>query len=245
MNWRKILNTKRTALTIGAVVLVIILAFPTGKLTVTSGHHAKVVALTFDDGPDPRFTPKILKILKKDHVRATFFMVGSQVNKYPRLTRQVANRGNEIGNHSYTHPNIRLDRRNQIKNEIKGCRVAIYRATGQKTHLFRPPYGLFNNAALAVAKQDGYSVVLWDVCVEHKAARTAGNEAKRVLLLVRPGYIILAHDGRLNREKTVRAIPLIINGLKEKGYKFVTVDELVKMHAMRLSQIKATALIIR
>ncbi len=242
---RKLLNAKNIVLVTIVALLAVALAFAAGKHIAAKGHSDKVVALTFDDGPDPRFTPKILDILKKENVKATFFMIGSRVDKNPRLARRVANEGHLIGNHTYTHPDLKLDKRDKIIQELKKCQDAIYRVTGQEPHYFRPPKGLFDDTSTAVVRDAGYKIVLWDVCVEHKASPTPEREAKRVLLLVRPGYIILAHDGRLNRKKTVKAIPLIIKGLKEKGYGFVTVDELANAYSTRKGRGGATALIIR
>lgn len=232
-------------LVIAIALLAVAMAFAAGKYIDAKGHGGKVVALTFDDGPDPRFTPKILDILKKENVKATFFVIGSRVAKNPHLARRASDEGHLIGNHSYTHPDLKLDTRDKIIQELKKCQDAIYRVTGQEPHYFRPPKGLFDDTTTAIAKQANYKIVLWDVCVEHKASPTPEREAKRVLLLVRPGYIILAHDGRLNRKNTIKAIPLIIKGLKEKGYEFVTVDELAKTNSTQKGKGKATALIIR
>ncbi|HEY3375218.1 MAG TPA: polysaccharide deacetylase family protein [Candidatus Aquicultor sp.] len=183
--------------------------------------YKKPIALTFDDGPDVRYTPQVLRILKKEHVPATFFVVGNEVDAHPDLARQIVADGNLIENHTYTHPNLRYDSPKDIQRELSLCAEAIKHATGMQPIYFRPPRGIFDNRTLAIAEKDNYDVLLWSIAVEHKASRTPADEARRILHYTTPGSILLAHDGRLNREKTVKALPMIIHGLKARGYTFV------------------------
>ncbi|MDI6717254.1 MAG: polysaccharide deacetylase family protein [Actinomycetota bacterium] len=203
----------------------LLLTMEAAKLHRISGVD-KVVALTFDDGPDPRYTPRVLNILARENIKATFFLIGKQVDKYPYIVRQIIEQGNLVGNHTYSHPDLAVEDKNQIKDEIDKCQAAIFHVTGQQPIYFRPPRGLFNQQTKEIVSKNGLKMVLWDVCVEHKRSRTSSQETKRVLSLVRPGSIILAHDGRLNRKKTIEALPMIIKGLKERGYKFITLDNL-------------------
>ena len=196
------------------------------------GHtRQKVVALTYDDGPHPIYTPQILDILDRYGVKATFFMVGKSMEQYPDIVRDVIKRGHVVGNHTYTHPhNIELDTQAQVIRELDGCEQVIERITGQRAHLFRPPRGLVDGSVFTIANEEGYKTVLWTVCADHHDAPTPELMAKRVLKHVRPGAIILAHDGSFaTRWKDVAATPLIIRELKKRGYRFVTVPQLLKM----------------
>jgi len=191
----------------------------------------KVVALTFDDGPNPTFTPRLLDILDKYDVKATFFMIGKYMDKYPEIASDVVRRGHVIGNHTYTHPrNIELDTQAQVIRELDKCEEAIERITGKRGHLFRPPRGLIDGSVFTIASEEGYTTVLWSVCADHHDAPTPELMADRVLANNRPGGIILAHDGETGiRWKDVAATPLIIEELRKRGYRFVTVPELLKM----------------
>lgn len=192
---------------------------------------AKVVALTYDDGPDRRFTPKILHILDRYHVKATFFMIGKQMEKYPDIVREVARDGHTVANHTYTHPkDIEMDTHAQIHSELERCEQVIERLTGKRAHLFRPPRGLLDGTVFMTAEEEKYRTILWTVCADHHDAPTPQMMAARVLAHVRPGAIILAHDGTFSsRWKDVAATPLIIEELKKQGYSFVTVPDLLKL----------------
>lgn len=190
----------------------------------------KIVALTYDDGPHPKFTPEILRVLDKYHVKATFFMIGSRMEQYPDIVRAVLARGHVIGNHTYTHPkDILLDTPAQVIREIDKCEEVIERMTGRRTQLFRPPKGLLDGPVLQIAEEEGYRTVLWSVSADHRGERAPLQMAQRVLSRVRPGSIILAHDGTYPmRWRDVAATPLIIEGLRRRGYRFVTVPELLE-----------------
>jgi peptidoglycan/xylan/chitin deacetylase (PgdA/CDA1 family) len=191
----------------------------------------KVVALTYDDGPDPVHTRRILDLLDKYHVKATFFMIGKNMEAHPDVVREVIERGHAIGNHTYTHPhNIELDTEAQVIGELDRCEQVIERMTGSRAYLFRPPRGLVDGTVFAIASEENYVVVLWSICADHHDAKTPYAMAQRVLKHVRPGGIILAHDGETAiRWRDVAATPLIIEGLRKRGYRFVTVPELLKM----------------
>jgi len=193
----------------------------------------KVVALTFDDGPHPKFTPALLRVLDKYKVKATFFMIGQKMEAYPNIVKGVSDRGHVIANHTYTHPhNIELDTESQITRELEMCERVIERMTGKRAHLFRPPLGLVDGTVLTIAEEQGYRTILWSVCADHHDAPTPELMAQRVIKRVRPGGIILAHDGRFGtRWKDVAAAPIIIEALTKEGYRFVTVPELLKIGA--------------
>lgn len=193
----------------------------------------KVVALTYDDGPHPVFTPELLHVLEKYHVRATFFMIGSRMEQYPDIVKEVVSKGHVIGNHTYSHPSdIKTCTNAQVIQELNHCEEVIQRMTGKHAHLFRPPKGLIGGDVLTTANKEGYKTILWTVCADHHDAPTPQLMAERVLRAVRPGAIILAHDGRFpTRWKDVAATPLIIQALTRQGYRFVTVPELLAIQS--------------
>lgn len=191
----------------------------------------KLVALTIDDGPDPRYTRQILNILKKYDIKATFFVVGESCEAHPELIRQEIAAGHEVENHTYTHPDLVKDNAISTEEEIVRTQHVIEGITCRKTRYLRPPKGLFTHKMVEIAEMKGYKVVLWTICVEHQKAKTTADMANRVIKVAKPGIIILAHDGRLNRTRTVEALPMVIKGYLKKGYRFVTVEELLSYQA--------------
>ncbi|MEN6357046.1 MAG: polysaccharide deacetylase family protein [Armatimonadota bacterium] len=191
----------------------------------------KVCALTYDDGPHPKYTPEILAILKRYNVKATFFMIGRDMEKYPDVVKDVLEQGDVIANHTYTHPrNIEANTQAQVIKELEKCEDVIERMTGKRAHLFRPPRGMIDGMVFTIAEEEGYRTVLWTVCADHHDAPTPEAMAKRVIQHIRPGAVILAHDGSFpSRWKDVAATPLIIEELRKKGYRFVTVPELIEI----------------
>ena len=187
----------------------------------------KIVALTVDDGPDPRFTPKLLDILKENNVQASFFVVGSQLEKYPDIGRRLVEEGNEVGNHTYSHPKLPDEDTNQIINEIVQGAEVIQKVLDTKPKYFRAPKGLFNNDVLRVANEQGEMVIMWSITLEHHTSPTPHDMAMRIIDKISPGGIILMHDGRLDRTRSIEALPILIKGLQEKGYKLVTLSELL------------------
>lgn len=195
---------------------------------------AHVVALTFDDGPDPRFTPGILKTLAEEDVKATFFMVGKHAEKYPQLARQVAAGGHEVGNHTYNHVNLLQAPLERMVVEIERGEEAIFNATRQRPSLFRPPRGLYDAKLLKETKDRGNTIILWSLSSQDWLEMRPQDISRMILRNVSPGEIILFHDsGNLIRAEggdrlpTVRALQTIIRGLKKEGYDFVTITELL------------------
>ncbi|MCL6615339.1 MAG: polysaccharide deacetylase family protein, partial [Firmicutes bacterium] len=187
----------------------------------------RLVALTFDDGPDPRFTPEILTILHRYGAHATFFVVGRNVRRWPELLRAEIAAGHEIGNHTYDHPELHKLSRAQVDKEIESCDVLVFEVAGVVPHFFRPPYERLSLAIIQSAWAHGKQVVLAGLALEHHEARTPQEMAARVAAHVRPGTVILAHDGRLDRSATVAALPLLLSELEARGYRFVTLGELL------------------
>jgi peptidoglycan-N-acetylglucosamine deacetylase len=194
--------------------------------------NQKVIALTFDDGPSPKNTTQILEILKKNHVKATFFVVGPMVQTYPQIAKQVVADGHDLGNHTWNHSYRRMDQATAA-SEIDRTADIIYKTTGVKTALFRPPGGYLNNGLADYAKNQNYAVMMWSsLCgdADRHTPQVAGM-VNNVLKTATPGAIVLLHDGGGNRSRTVKALPQIIAGLKAKGYQFVTGSELLEIQA--------------
>ncbi len=195
--------------------------------------NKKVVALTLDDGPDPKYTPKVLKLAREKHIKLTFFLVGREIELHPELARQEVAAGHVIGNHTWDHTVMKLLDEGHDVMEIEKCEKEIEKICGRRTHLFRPPKGLWDGDTFLAAAESGYRMILWSVALEHHAAKTPEEMAQRVLKKVRPGMIILAHDGEpchpVNRGKTMKALPLLVDGLLKEGYSFVTVPELLEL----------------
>jgi len=200
----------------------------------------KVVALTFDDGPSPKWTPLILDELKKGDVKATFFMLGEHVAKYPEVARRVALEGHEIENHTFTHHVLLYYKPDELVKEIKDAEKIIYDVTGVKTRYFRPPKAWLTDPEKIQLQEMGYKVVLWSLNSKDWVTFDDKYMIKYIYHHVRPGDIILFHDsgGTFSteggdRHETVLAISRIIERLKERGYRFVTVSELVNNERKR------------
>ncbi|MGE5417305.1 MAG: polysaccharide deacetylase family protein [Acidobacteriota bacterium] len=211
--------------------------------TITRANtNKKVIALTFDDGPDPRFTPRILAILKDKDVRATFFVVGEEAYLHPEIIEQEAAQMHEIENHTYTHPNLLAKTDLTTNEEIIWCHEVIEGLTDRPPVYFRPPRKLFNHNIIALSEIYGYKTILWTVCLENSLARTPQAMVDRVVSKCVPGAIILAHDGHLDRSMTIKALPLLIAELKKQGYEFVTLQELLNKYEV-FQNISATDLL--
>lgn len=195
----------------------------------------KVIALTFDDGPGPKNTAQVLEILKKNNIKATFFMVGMMVKNFPQVAKQVAADGHVIGNHTWHHWYRRMDVATAA-SEINRTADIIYKTTGVKTTLFRPPGGFLHNGLVDYAKSQKYAVMMWsDESSDTQRREQPSTLIKNVLKGVKPGAIVLMHDGGGNRSRTVQALPQIISNLKAQGYKFVTIPELLEMQSQEQS----------
>jgi len=188
----------------------------------------KLVALTFDDGPDPLYTGNVLQILKQYKVPATFFVVGENAAAHPDIIQQELRAGHEIENHTYTHADLSLANASGTEEEIQKTDALLVRMLDRDIKYFRPPKKLFRSETIDIAERNGYQTVLWTICVENAQSPTPRAMAKRVIDAARPGMIILAHDGRMDRSQTLLALPIIIKAFQEQGYQFVTLDELIR-----------------
>ncbi|HHV93499.1 MAG TPA: polysaccharide deacetylase family protein [Firmicutes bacterium] len=192
------------------------------------------IALTFDDGPDPLYTPLILDILREKDVKATFFMIGRHAERHPEIVQRIVEEGHDIGNHTYSHRNLYgLDEKNTW-NEIAKADEVITKIAGTKPYLFRPPRGLYTDASIEFAHELGYTTVLWSVSSRDWAEISANQLARYVINNTRGGDILLFHDSGSfigtyggYRYNTVNALPRIIDELEAKGFRFVTVSQLM------------------
>lgn len=191
--------------------------------------NEKVIALGIDDGPWPKTTLEMLDILKQNDVKVTFFWVGQALQANPDLAKQVVAEGHAIGNHTWHHWYRRMDEAT-AKSEIDRTSDLIYKTTGVKTALFRPPGGFLNNGLAAYAKSQKDAVIMWSLTSADTDPHAKPQAfVNNVLKGAKPGSIVLMHDGGGDRHRTVEALPQIISGLKQQGYRFVTIPELLKM----------------
>nr|MBA2764296.1 polysaccharide deacetylase family protein [Thermoleophilaceae bacterium] len=189
------------------------------------------VALSFDDGPDPRWTPRVLRVLAAHRARATFFLTGARAIANPAIVRaQIAQR-HEIGNHGYTHPNMRRLSPDGLRRQVEGGATAIVRSGAPQPRLFRAPYGSFNEQVGAAAARSGAVMVNWDrpldpLIREHGPGRAAHIAMRHMT----PGSIVLAHDGTLHPRQTLRTVARLLRGLHRRGYEVVPVGELLGLN---------------
>lgn len=181
-----------------------------------------VVALTFDDGPQPVFTPQILDVLQRYGVPATFFCIGRQVQAYPAVVRRTFQEGNVVGNHSWNHSSLTTLSPDAIRWQLSSTSAIIQQATGVAPRLFRPPYGATNATVKNIAAQLGLVQIGWTIDPGDWRHPGVSTLVSTVLNKVRPGSIIVLHDGGGDRSQTVQALPQIIRGLQQRGFTFTT-----------------------
>lgn len=207
--------------------------FETGKsnLYVSNRTAEKCIALTFDDGPHPKYTKQILDILDKYNAKATFFVVGKNAQLYPDIVKEEYIRGHEIGNHTYSHPNLKNISAMEFFEEISKTKEILKEITGVSPVLFRPPGGYLNNAIVEEVRSIENTSVLWSWRQDTRdwACTASDVIVKNVLDNLKDGDIILFHDYNSHKSPTPEALEKILEHLSEKGYSFVTVSELMNM----------------
>lgn len=194
----------------------------------------KRVVLTFDDGPSPVWTPKILDELKRENIKAAFFMIGYHVRKYPDIARRVAEEGHTIGNHGYAHSVMLYYTPAELEEEIKYTEHVIREATGQTTKYFRPPKAWLRRKIKEKVKSMGYETILWSLNSKDWVSFNHKSIVRYISRNVKNGDILLFHDsGNVttteggNRRQTVKAISLLARTLREQGFEFVSIGELI------------------
>ncbi len=189
-----------------------------------SGNY---IAITFDDGPHPQNTPRLLDMLRARNIKATFYVIGRSVDLYPQIVRRTVAEGHEIGNHSHTHRLLSKLGDDEVRLEMSRCRDAVGRAAGVQPRTMRPPYGgLLQRQREMVHSEFGYPVILWSVDPLDWKRPGSGVVTSRILAGASAGGIVLAHD---LHGQTVDAMPATLDGLLRRGFKFVTVSQLLAM----------------
>jgi peptidoglycan/xylan/chitin deacetylase (PgdA/CDA1 family) len=184
----------------------------------------KVVALTFDDGPDPVRTPALLDVLAEANAPATFFLLGDAVEMHPEVVTRMAAEGHELGNHTYCHRYLPLARSRSVERELARTDRAIAEATGQVPKVARPPWGGRSPWTVRAFARLAKRLVLWDVNSYDWKGKPAAEVVERVLDRTRPGSIILMHEARDGGEETIEAVRRLIPALRARGYQLVTVS---------------------
>ena len=193
----------------------------------SASTDAPCVALTFDDGPDAKNTPRLLDILAKRKIKVTFFVLGERIEMHPELLKREKAEGHEIGNHSFNHPNFAKMSDDAVRGQLQHTHDLILQSSGSKTKLMRPPYGSFTERQKKwVAEAMGYKTILWSVDPLDWKRPGPAVVARRIINEARPGAILLMHDIHTG---SVDAVPQILDTLTAKGFKFVTVSELLAL----------------
>ena len=214
------------------VILVIIITNFTAIKNSVGIYHAnvkeKLVALTYDDGPQPPYTGEILEILHHYQVKATFFCIGKKIAAHPELVKLVRNQGHELANHSYSHQYMVWRSPQFVRQEIETTDQLFHDLGIEEEIIFRPPFGQRYFVLPYTIYRMKKKLILWDVNSEdYRRENNPETIAQRVIAQTKPGSIILLHDGGGNRSRTVAATELILAGLQAKGYQFKTVSELI------------------
>jgi peptidoglycan/xylan/chitin deacetylase (PgdA/CDA1 family) len=185
-----------------------------------------LIAITFDDGPDPVLTPRLLDLLKERGIHATFFLVGKNVAAFPDVVLRIVAEGHEVGNHSWSHPLFTQLGQQSVESQLQRTHDAIVKACGTAPLLYRPPYGAVSVSQRArIEKTFGYAAILWDVDPQDwKHPRSAQKVYDAIHRQTRSGSIILCHD---IHETTIAAMPATLDDLKARGYRFATVTQLI------------------
>jgi len=201
----------------------------TEKITFTDVNvDGPYIAMTFDDGPHATNTPKLLEMAAKRHIKLTFFVLGECVEQNPTVLQREVAEGHEIGNHSWSHPNLAKLSDEAVRSQLQRTEDIIVKTAGVKPKLMRPPYGeLTKRQRIWVNHDFGYKVILWDVDPLDWKRPGPSVVARRIIAGTRPGSIILSHD---IHPPTIEAMPQVFDALLTRGFKFVTVSELLAMN---------------
>lgn len=203
--------------------------YPNVMLYKAETNH-KIIALTFDDCPDDRFTPQILNVLKKHHVKATFFLLGTRVHKHPEIAKKIYQEGHVIGNHTYWHPELTKTSVYNMVWEIQKNEKEIEDAIGIKTKLFRAPYGAIHEDHVKKLGEMGYRGIGWSIDTEDWQNLPSEKIIDNIISHLHPGAIVLMHSaGHWTQDLTgtVEALDEMIPYLRQKGYRFVTIPEML------------------
>lgn len=201
----------------------------TGQIIWDIKTDEKVVALTFDDGPHPKYTQQILDLLEQYEAKGTFFIVGQLAEKSPEVVMRMHESGHEIANHTYTHPFTKSV--SPIIEEVNQTSDIIYSITGVKPNLFRPVEGYYTDELVKESVKNGYKIVMWSWHQDTEDWKDPGVNkiVNTVLNGLENGNVVLFHDGGGNREQTVQALAKILPELKKQGYRFITISQMIRL----------------
>lgn len=203
-----------------------------GRTFTALAPGTKQLALTYDDGPNDPHTLRLLEVLAKHQVRATFFLIGRYVQQRPDIAREIVKAGQAVGNHTFTHPLLTFKSEAAVRRELTDCRSALHDAVGEHTNLFRPPFGGRRPAVLRIVRELGLETVMWNVTGYDWNAPPFAAIEQKVTTQIRGGDVILLHDGGhkqmgADRSQTVQATDHLITKYKSEGYKFATIPQMM------------------
>lgn len=201
----------------------------TGHVFWEINTREKIVALTFDDGPDPEYTPQILDVLKKYHAKATFFVIGAHAKEHPQIIKRQIRDGHEVANHTFNHDyDLHISKR-RLRSELLKTSKTIYKISGTRPVLFRPVGGYYNELIINTALENNFNTIMWSWHQDTKDWSRPGVDkiVHNVISDTKPGDIILMHDAGGNRSQTVKALDEILETLTNAGYECVTVSEML------------------
>ncbi len=207
-----------------------------GSFVTRGSGTSRDIALTFDDVPDPRYTPQVLDILARHRVRATFFVVGSRAAKHPELVRRMVREGHLVGNHSYNHALFSRLSMYGFREQITKTDAVLTKLSGYRPRFIRPPYGEITSRQVGWSRQHGYIIVNWDVDSVDWRQIPAHRILANIRKTLQPGSIILQHAGGgygQDLSGSIKALPQLIRLLQSKGYRLVTLEELLHQNGAR------------
>ena len=190
-------------------------------------NDENMISLTFDDGPHPDKTPEILRVLKKHNIRATFFIIGQNASLHPEIVQMIAADGHEIANHTNDHKSLYKQTDSMILDSVRSCSDTLFEIVGSKPKLFRPPEGYMNDNIARLIRDEGYDVILWKIDTYDWKGRSDKEICNTVINNIKSGDIVLMHDFIWRKSNTADALDMMIPRLKEQGFSFVTVSELI------------------
>jgi peptidoglycan-N-acetylglucosamine deacetylase len=197
------------------------------------GRESRQLALTYDDGPNDPHTQRLLEVLARHKVHATFFLIGRYVQQRPDIVRELVKAGHVVGNHTFTHPFLTFKNVQELRSQLENCDRALTDAVGEHSNLFRPPFGGRRPGVLRLARQMGMEPIMWNVTGYDWNATSAEQVERKVVSRVRGGNVILLHDGGhldfgADRSFTVTATDRLISRYQSEGFEFVTIPEMMR-----------------
>jgi len=204
-----------------------------GRTFTGLSRGTKRLALTYDDGPNDPHTQRLLEVLAKHNVQATFFLIGRYTKQHPDIAREIVQAGHVVGNHTFTHPLLTFKSASEIRQELSACRSALQDAIGEHSNLFRPPFGGRRPAVLRIARELGLEPVMWNVTGYDWTAPPSAEIEQKVAKQIRGGDVILLHDGGhrqmgADRSQTVLATENLIKKYKAEAYEFLTIPQMLE-----------------